>query len=176
MRLMAHPGFLDGQLRDSQAQDRAGCAVPGPGDCGLVLPERGLRRAPPDEVGVPVEQLITIDLTFIRLVRTCRLLDECEGVAEVGRERVFGGEGVVAGADLDGAVSACRADEFLDGPAGAVLDEAGDGEGSEDDREAGLDGVALAVVDRPGTQVSSGAGPGCARRTSAPRSFTTASP
>ena len=32
-------------------------------------------------------------------------LDEREGFAEVGRERVFGGEDVLAGADLDGAVA-----------------------------------------------------------------------
>jgi hypothetical protein len=70
-----------------------------------------------------------------------------EGVAEVGRERVLGGDGVLAGADLDRAVAAGGADEFLDGPAGAVLDEPGDSQGREDDREAGLDRVALAVVD-----------------------------
>src|SRR5271166_4607512 len=81
-----------------------------------------------------------------------RLLDEGEGVAEVGREWVFGGEGVVAGADLDGAVAAGGSDEFLDGPAGAVLDEPGDGEGGEDG-QVGLGGVALAVVDRPGPQI-----------------------
>ena len=81
------------------------------------------------------------------------LLDECEGVAEVGREWVFGGEDVLAGADLDGAVAAGGADELLDGPAGAALDEPGDGQGGEDDREVGLDGVPLAVVDRPGPQV-----------------------
>jgi hypothetical protein len=60
---------------------------------------------------------------------------------------------VVAGADLDGAIAAGGADEFLDGPAGAVLYEPGDGEGGEDDREVGLDRVPLAVVDRPGPQV-----------------------
>ena len=48
--------------------------------------------------------------------------------AEIGRQRVFGGEGVAPGADLDGAVAAGGADELLDGPAGAVLDEPGDGQ------------------------------------------------
>src|ERR1700729_3369532 len=93
-------------------------------------------------------------LTFIRLVRTSFwLLDEGEGVAEVGRERVFGGEDVLAGADLHGAVAAGGADELLEGPAGAALDEPGDGQGGEDDRQVGLDGIPLAVVDRPGPQV-----------------------
>jgi hypothetical protein len=81
------------------------------------------------------------------------LLDEVEGVAEVGRERVLGGDGVLAGADLDRAVAAGGADEFLDGPAGAGLDEAGDGEGGEHDGQVGVDGLALAVVDGPGPQV-----------------------
>jgi len=81
------------------------------------------------------------------------LPDECEGVAEVWRERVFGGDGVLAGTDLDGAVAAGGADEFLDGPAGAGLDEPGDGEGCEHDGQVGVDGLALAVVDGPGSQV-----------------------
>jgi hypothetical protein len=34
---------------------------------------------------------------FYHFVCTCRLLDEGEGAAEVGRERVFGGDGVLAG-------------------------------------------------------------------------------
>jgi hypothetical protein len=42
------PGFLDDQPRAAGAQDRAGGAVPGAGDRRLVLPERGLRRAPPE--------------------------------------------------------------------------------------------------------------------------------
>jgi hypothetical protein len=60
---------------------------------------------------------------------------------------------VPAGADLHGAVAAGGANELPDGPAGAVLDESGDGQGGEDDREAGLDGVALAVTDGPCPQV-----------------------
>jgi hypothetical protein len=55
------------------------------------------------------------------------LLDVGEGVAEAGWRRVFGGEGVAAGADLDGAVAAGDAGEFLDGPAGAALGEPRDG-------------------------------------------------
>jgi hypothetical protein len=63
------------------------------------------------------------------------LLDEREGLAEVGRERVFGGEGVMAGADLDGALTAGGPDEFLDGPARAGLDGPGDGKGGKDDTQ-----------------------------------------
>jgi hypothetical protein len=49
-------------------------------------------------------------------------LDKGEGVAEVGRERVFGGEDVLAGADLHGAIPAGGADELLDGrPARASM-------------------------------------------------------
>ena len=47
--------------------------------------------------------------------------------------------------DLDGAVAAGGADDFLDGPAGAVLDGPGDGQGGEHDGQVGLDGVALAA-------------------------------
>ena len=57
------------------------------------------------------------------LVRTSFwLLDEGEGVAQVGRQGVFGGESALACVDLDGAVTAGCADEPLDGPAGAVLE------------------------------------------------------
>jgi hypothetical protein len=63
------------------------------------------------------------------------LLDEGEGVSEVGWERVFGGEDVLVCADLHGAVASGGADELPDGPSGAVLDEPGDGQGGEDDRE-----------------------------------------
>lgn len=64
-------------------------------------------------------------------------------MAQVGWQRVRGGESVVAGADLDGAVAAGGAGELLDRPAGAVLDEPGDGQGGQDDGQVGLDGVAL---------------------------------
>ncbi len=47
------PGFLDDQRRGSRSQDRAAGAVPGTGDRGLVLAERGLRRAPPGQVRLP---------------------------------------------------------------------------------------------------------------------------
>lgn len=49
--------------------------------------------------------------------------DERECGAEVVGEGVLGGEGLLAGADLDGAVAAGGADEPADGPASAVLDE-----------------------------------------------------
>ena len=49
---------------------------------------------------------------FYRFSAPAELLDEGEGVTQVGRARVFGGEGVLADADLDGAVSAGGADEF----------------------------------------------------------------
>jgi hypothetical protein len=55
--------------------------------------------------------------------------------------------------DLYRAVAAGDLDEFPDRPAGSRLDQPADGEGGEDDREVGLDGIALAVVDRPGLQV-----------------------
>ena len=60
---------------------------------------------------------------------------------------------MLAGADLDRPVATVCADEFPDGPAGALLDEPGDGQGGEDDRQVSLDGVALAVVDGPCPQV-----------------------
>ena len=60
---------------------------------------------------------------------------------------------VTSGLDLDGAVAAGGLDEFPDGPAGLCLDPAADGKGGEHDGEVGFDGVALAVVDRPGLQV-----------------------
>ena len=69
------------------------------------------------------------------------------------RQRVFGGEDVLAGADLDGAVAAGGADELLDGPAGAVLDEPGDGQGGEHDRQVRVDRFTDVVIDRPGLQV-----------------------
>jgi hypothetical protein len=55
------------------------------------------------------------DLTFTFLARTSPvLLDEGGSVSEVGRERVFGGEEVLADLDLDGAVAAGGAGEFPD--------------------------------------------------------------
>lgn len=49
-------------------------------------------------------------------------MDLIEGDAEVVWGRVGGGEGLLAGLDLDGAVAAGCADELLDQPAGVVLD------------------------------------------------------
>ena len=79
--------------------------------------------------------------------------DGFEGLAEVVGEGVGGGDGLPSGLDLDGAVAAGGLDEFPDRPAGLCFDPAADGEGGEHDRQVGLDGVALAVVDRPGLQV-----------------------
>jgi hypothetical protein len=62
---------------------------------------------------------------YLALVHTSfLLLDVGEGVAEAGWRRVFGGEGVAAGA-----VAAGGAGEFLDGPAGAARGEPRDGQG-----------------------------------------------
>ena len=47
-----------------------------------------------------------------------------------------------AGFDLDGAVAACGADEFLDAPTGLVLDVVADGHRGEHDAQVGLDGFA----------------------------------
>ena len=80
--------------------------------------------------------------------------DGVEGLAEVVGERVGGGDGLLSGLDLNGAVAAGGLDEFPDRPAGLRLDPPADGEGGEDDGEVGLDGVALAVVDGPGLQVA----------------------
>jgi hypothetical protein len=80
-------------------------------------------------------------------------VDGVEGLAEVVGNRVGSGDGLASGLDLYGAVAAGGLDEFPDGSAGSRFDPAADGEGCEDDGEVGLDGVALAVVDRPGLQV-----------------------
>ena len=47
---------------------------------------------------------VTADPTWAKLVRT--LVDRCQCLAEVVGQRVFGGQGVAAGVDLDGAVAA----------------------------------------------------------------------
>jgi hypothetical protein len=54
-------------------------------------------------------------------------LDRVDGVCEVLGQWVFSRDGLLAGFDLDRAVAACGADEFLDGPTGLVLDPPGDG-------------------------------------------------
>jgi hypothetical protein len=58
----------------------------------------------------------------------------------------LGGQDVLVVAGWDGAVSAGGAGEALDGAAGAGLDEPGDGERSERDGQAGVDGLALVMV------------------------------
>src|SRR5260370_13800819 len=66
------------------------------------------------------------------------------------------GDDVRSGLDLSGAVPAGGADEPAGRPAGAVFGPAADGQRGEHDRQAGLDGVALAVGDGPGLQVALG--------------------
>jgi hypothetical protein len=88
-------------------------------------------------------------LTCDRLVRCCLAVNLAEGCAEVGGQWVSGGDGVRAGLDLDGAVSAGGLDELADGPAGPVLDPAADCQCREDDGQVGLDRVAQVVVDGP---------------------------
>ena len=63
------------------------------------------------------------------------------------RLEVCGGEGVCAGADLDGPLAAGGAHELPDRPAGGLFDPAADGRGGEHDGQVRFDGVALAVVD-----------------------------
>ena len=87
-------------------------------------------------------------LSWAKLVRT--LVDRGERLADVVGQGVFGGQGVAAGVDLDGAVAAQGADEFLDRPTGPGLDAVGDCQRGEDDGEVGVDGFAFVVVDRPG--------------------------
>jgi hypothetical protein len=75
------------------------------------------------------------------------VVDGLEGLAEVVGEVVGGGDRVLTGVDLNGAVSARGLYEFPDRAAGLRLDPAADGERGEHNGEMGLDGVALAVVD-----------------------------
>ena len=63
---------------------------------------------------------------------------------------------MVAGGDGDGSVPAGGLDEALDGPAGGLLDPVRDRHRGEHDGQVGLDGVLLAVIDRPGSQVGLG--------------------
>jgi hypothetical protein len=64
--------------------------------------------------------------------------------------RVGSGEYLASSLDLDDAVAACGADEFLDAPAGLVLDPMPYCECAELYGQVGLDGLANVVVDRPG--------------------------
>ena len=59
------------------------------------------------------------------LVRMGISVDPAEDFVEFAGQRVGGGEDVVSGLDLDGAVAAGGADEFLDGPAGLVSRSSG---------------------------------------------------
>ena len=60
-------------------------------------------------------------------------MDPAEDFVKFAGQWVSGGEDVVSGLDLDGAVAAGDPDEFLNGPAGALLDRAADGQGGEHD-------------------------------------------
>lgn len=51
------------------------------------------------------------------------------------------------------AVAACGLDELADRPAGALLDEAADGQGGKHDGQVRFNRVACAVVDRPGLKI-----------------------
>jgi hypothetical protein len=81
-------------------------------------------------------------------VCTSRSVDEREGDAEVLGNRVLCSEQVLPSADVDGSVAAGGADELLDRPSGAVLDEPADREGGEHDRQVRLDRLAFVVVER----------------------------
>ena len=76
-----------------------------------------------------------------------------ESLGEIARWWFCGGQGVVAGLDGDGAVAPCRTDEFLDAPTGLALNPMAYGHRGVFDTEVGFDGIAGAVVDRPGLQV-----------------------
>ena len=80
-------------------------------------------------------------------------MDPAEDFVKFAGQWVSGGEGVVSGLDLDGAVAAGGLDEFLNGPAGGLLDPAADGQGGEHDGQVSVDGLAFAVAGRPGLQV-----------------------
>src|SRR6476659_7374506 len=102
---------------------------------GLEPPQRrvDLRRGTVSSL-----QMLEVSLgapDFCQLVRTFRLGDQVERLAEIGREWVLGGEDLQAGADLDGAVAAGGVYEPADRPAGALLDQAADRERGEHDRQ-----------------------------------------
>src|SRR5215204_600584 len=91
------------------------------------------------------------DLAWLNLVSSGCVLDGADGGAGVVVEGCAGVEDVVAGLDGDAAVAAQGLHEFLDRPAGLAFEPVADGEGGHHDCEVGLDGVALVVVDRPGS-------------------------
>jgi hypothetical protein len=94
------------------------------------------------------------DLSWAILVRKlAAAIDGVEGLAKVFGKGVDGGDGLLSGLDLDRSVAAGCLDEFPDRPAGPCLNPPADGQGGEHDRQMGLDGIALAVVNRPGLQV-----------------------
>jgi hypothetical protein len=66
-------------------------------------------------------------------------VDGFDGLSEVVGSRVSGGDDVIAGLDVNGAVAAGGLDEPAGGPAGRVLDPAADGQGREDDAQLAAD-------------------------------------
>ena len=71
-----------------------------------------------------------------------RAADRVESGLEVVGHGVGGGDGVVAGLDLDGAAAAGGLDELVDRPAGRVLDPAAEREGGEHNGQVRLDRLA----------------------------------
>src|SRR6185312_884690 len=106
-------------------------------------------------------RLLYLDPSWLKLLRSCGPIDRGEGFAEIGGDGVGGGDELLSGADLDGAVAAGGAHEPADRPAGALLDEAAHGDRGEHDDQVGFDRFALAVVgadhDSAVTVVPSGA-------------------
>src|ERR1700733_8977492 len=93
-----------------------------------------------------LDQPARYDLSWLKLVRkSAGVVDGVEGLAEVVGDGVGGGDGLLAGLDLDLAVAAGGLDELPDRPAGLRLDPPADGERCEHDRQVGVDGLALAV-------------------------------
>ena len=74
-------------------------------------------------------------------MRTGRAPDRVERLVQVLGDGVGRGDCVVAGLDLDRAVTAGGLDEFLDAPAGLVLDPARDGERGEHNAQVRVDGL-----------------------------------
>ena len=64
----------------------------------------------------PGASLHSLKPELAQLVRSGIVVDAAEGLVDVSGQRVGGGDLLVSGLDLDGAVAAGGADEFPDGP------------------------------------------------------------
>jgi hypothetical protein len=106
------------------------------GCLGWVMATVGVNDILEGHVGLDLERFPTC----ANLVRSVVLADGVECGVEVVGVGVGGGDGVFAGLDLDGAVAACGADEFLDRPVGGVFDSAGYREDGKHDGQVGFDG------------------------------------